>query len=76
MSINSYSYILHLYNIFEPYINSDIKFLQVKGSDNLCNKNYFTVIFKTISMLQLLYYHNIFYKKNIINNKMRKRVPL
>jgi hypothetical protein len=43
MSINNYSYILYLYNIFEPYIDSDIKFLYVKGSGNLCNKIYFTV---------------------------------
>ena len=76
MSVNSYSYILHLYNLFEPYIDSDIKFLYIKGSDNLCNKYYFTVRFKTISMPQLLYYYNIFYKKNIINNKMQKVVPL
>lgn len=34
------------------------------------------VRFKTISMSQLLYYYNIFYKKNIINNIFEKIVPM
>jgi len=29
MSMNNCSYILHIYNLFEPYINTDIKFLDV-----------------------------------------------
>jgi hypothetical protein len=76
MSINNYSYILHLYNLFEPYINSDINFLDIKGSNNSYNKKYSTVRFKTISMPQLFYYYSIFYKNNIINNKIQKIVPI
>lgn len=55
MSINNYSYILHLYNLFEPYIDSDIQFLYIKGFNSSCNKKYYTVRFKTISIPQLLY---------------------
>lgn len=69
MSMNNCSYILHLYNLFEPYINTDIKFLDVNVKNNLkTNKKYSTVRFKTISMPQLLYYYNIFYRKNEVNN--------
>jgi LAGLIDADG DNA endonuclease family len=68
MSMNNYAYVLHLYNLFEPYIDTDIKFLDVKSSTTAQNnKLYLTARFKTISMPQLLYYYNIFYKKN--NNK-------
>jgi len=77
MSIINYGYVLHLYNLFEPYIDSDLKILDIKGSNNiLFTKMYSTVRFKTISMPQLLYYYNIFYKKNIITNKWQKTVPL
>src|SRR5271169_4999730 len=54
---------------FESYIHSDIKILDIKGSNKSSSKMYSTVKFKTISMPQLLYYYNIFYKKNIITNK-------
>jgi LAGLIDADG DNA endonuclease family len=76
MSIINYGYILHLYNLFEPYIDSDLKILDVKGSNILSTKMYSTVRFKTIPMPQLLYYYNIFYIKNIITNKWQKIVPL
>lgn len=76
MSIINYGYVLDLYNLFEPYIDSDLKILDVKGSNILSTKMYSTVRFKTISMPQLLYYYNIFYKKNIITNKWQKIVPL
>jgi hypothetical protein len=36
---------------------------------------YETVRFKTISMPQLLYYYNIFYKKYYMINKNEKIVP-
>jgi LAGLIDADG DNA endonuclease family len=76
MSIINYGYALHLYNLFEPYINSDLKTLDIKGSNKLSKKMYSTVIFKTISTPQLLYYYNIFYKKIIITDKWQKIVPL
>ena len=77
MSMNSYPYIFHLYNLFEPYIDTDLKTLDIKSSNLVeLGKKYTTVRFKTISMPQLLYYYNIFYKKNIINNKYEKIVPV
>lgn len=77
MSIINYGYILHLYNLFEPYIDTDLKILNIKSSNSiLSTKMYSTVRFKTVSMPQLLYYYNIFYKKNTITNKWQKRVPL
>jgi LAGLIDADG DNA endonuclease family len=77
MSMDNYPYILHLYNLFEPYINTDLRVLGVKVySEKEVYKYYSTVRFKTISMPQLLYYYNIFYKKNIMNNKREKRVPI
>jgi len=77
MSMNSYPYIFHLYNLFEPYIDTDLKTLDIKSSNSVQpDKKYTTVRFKTISMPQLLYYYNIFYKKNIINNKFEKIVPM
>lgn|ERR1700686_1669023 len=70
MSINSYPYIFHLYNLFEPYIDTDLKIIDIKNSSKLeYIKNYSTVRFKTISTPQFMYYYNIFYKKNILNNK-------
>jgi len=78
MSMNSYPYIFHLYNLFEPYIDRDLKTLYIKSSNSVePDKKYITVRFKTISLPQLLYYYNIFYKKkNIINNKFEKIVPM
>ena len=77
MSMNSYPYIFHLYNLFEPYIDTYLKTLDIKSSNPVeLGKKYTTVRFKTISMPQLLYYYNIFYKKNIINKKFEKIVPV
>jgi len=71
MSMNNYPYIFHLYNLFEPYIDTDLKIIDVKNLDKI----YTTVRFKTISLPQLLYYYNIFYKKSVIDNKTKKVVP-
>ena len=78
MSTNNYPYILHLYNLFEPYINTDLSIfdINVKNSLNKKNKKYSTVRFKSISMPQLIYFYNLFYTKNVINGKWEKRVPL
>jgi hypothetical protein len=71
MSLNNLPYLFHLYNLFEPYINTDINFLDIKSNkNNESFKNYSTVRFKTVCMPQLLYYYNIFYKYNNINNSM------
>jgi hypothetical protein len=70
MSINTYPYIFHLYNLFEPYIDTDLKVIDIKSSNKFNNnRNYSTIRFKTISTPQFIYYYNIFYKKNIILNK-------
>jgi len=64
MSINTYPYIFHLYNLFEPYIDTDLKVIDIKSSNKLNNnRNYSTIRFKTISTPQFIYYYNIFYKK-------------
>ena len=77
ISIINSGYALHLYNLFETYINSDLKILDIKGSNNILSiKMYSTIRFKTILMSQLLYYYNFFYIKNIITNKWQKIVPL
>ena len=77
MSLVNLPYLFHLYNLFEPYINNDINFIDIKlNKDNKSFKNYSTVRFKTICMPQLLYYYNIFYKYNNINNSVKKVVPL
>lgn len=70
MSIINFPYAFHLYNLFEPYIDTNIEILGV----NVKNKNilfnmYSTVRFKTISIPQFLYYYKIFYKKNNLSNK-------
>ena len=70
MSINSYPYIFHLYNLFEPYIDTDLKIMDIKNSNKLeYNKNNSTVILKTIFAPLFVYYHNLLYKKNSLNNK-------
>ena len=70
MSINSYPYIFHLYNLFEPYIDTDLRVIDIKSSNKTSyDRNYSTIRFKTISVPQFLYYYNIFYKKSIILNK-------
>lgn len=76
MSMKNYPYIFHLYNLFEPYIDTHLNILDVGYLNNFqCHKNYSTVRFKTISMPQLLYYYNIFYKRKSIDNVYRKIVP-
>lgn len=77
MSVKSYPYIFHLYNLFEPYIDTDLKIIDIKNSNNINYKrNYSTIRFKTISAPLFIYYYNIFYKKNIILNKWEKVIPL
>lgn len=77
MSMLNSPYLFHLYNLFEPYIDTNLNFLDVKVMNKYgIINNYSTVRFKTVSIPQLLYYYNIFYKKSIITNKWEKIVPL
>jgi LAGLIDADG DNA endonuclease family protein len=70
MSMINFPYAFHLYNLFEPYIDTNIKMLDVKIKDkDRLIKTYSTVRFKTVSIPQFLYYYKIFYKKNSTNNK-------
>lgn len=51
MSINSYPNIFHLFNLFEPYINSPLQVVDINNKSKIgLNKKYTTIIFKTISM--------------------------
>src|SRR5579871_7054788 len=76
MSMKNYSYILHLYNLFEPYINDDVKIIDIKNKNQLNNiKIYTTVRFKTVSIPHIVKYYNIFYKENNITKKQMKVVP-
>jgi len=73
MSFKNLPYLFHLYNLFEPYTNTDVKILDVKsGKNNKYTRDYSTSRFKTISMPQLLYYYNIFYKYNHISGSIKK----
>lgn len=76
MSIKNLSYVLHLYNLFEPYIEKGLNILEIENKNKygLGNK-YSTVRLKTISMSQLAYYYNIFYKMNLETKKFEKRIP-
>lgn len=77
MSVKSYPYIFHLYNLFEPYIDTDLKIVNIKNSNKIkYNRNYSTIRFKTISVSLFIYYYNIFYMKNIISKKREKVIPL
>ena len=67
MSINSYPYLFHLYNLFKLYIDTDLKVIDIKSSNKTeYKRNYSTVRFKTISAPQFMYYYNNFYIKNIL----------
>jgi hypothetical protein len=65
MSVKNYSYILHLYNLFEPYINSHINIIDINKNNELNDlKVYSTGRFKTVSLPQLVKYYNLFYKED------------
>jgi len=73
MSMNSYLYIFHLYNLFEPYIDTYLKTLDIKSSNPVeLGKKYTTVRFKTISMSQYYIIIIFFIKKILLIKKMRK----
>ena len=64
----SLPYILHLYNLFEPFIDTDVSMVTVK----LEEKTHTTVRFKTISTPFFSNYYEAFYP---IINKNKKIVP-
>lgn len=76
MSVKNYSYILHLFNLFEPYVNSDIKIIDINKNNKLNDlKVYSTGRFKTVSLPQLVKYYNLFYKEDKVVEKWIKIVP-
>jgi hypothetical protein len=41
MSVKSYSYIFHLYSLFEPYIDTHLKIIDIKNTNKVnYNRNY------------------------------------
>ena len=77
LSADSLPYVLHLYNLFEPYIDTDVSILEVKLNDKLFS----TARFKTITTPTFLNYYNIFYtnslaepKASLIDNSKRVKI--
>jgi hypothetical protein len=76
MSVKNYSYILHLFNLFEPYVNSHINIIDINKNNEFKNlKIYSTGRFKTVSLPQLTKYYNLFYKEDKVLGKYVKIVP-
>ena len=76
MSVKNYSYILHLFNLFEPYVNSHIKIIDINKNNELNDfKVYSTGRFKTVSLPQLVKYYNLFYKEDKVLDKWINIVP-
>jgi len=74
MSMKNCPYAFHLYNLFEPYIDTNLKMSEILNK-SISIKYYSIVRFKTICMPLLLLYYNLFYKKKRINNRIIKIVP-
>lgn len=66
-------YLLHLYNLLEPYIDSVFNFNDVYNSRT--GKWYVTVSFKTVSLPVFAYYHHLFYKARANGKGYIKIVP-
>lgn len=67
------SYLLHLYSLFEPYINGGPDVASVYNKKTKSNN--VVIKFKTQSLLSLVYYYNLFYKLNS-NGKYVKCIPV
>lgn len=65
-------YLLYLYKLFESYTNTSPTTIDVLNKK--INTIHQVCKFKTVSLPQLLYYHNLFYKLND-NNKLIKIIP-
>ena len=67
------AYLNHLFNLLEPYTNTNPTSISVYNKQT---KTYNEVCrFKTVSLPQLLYYHELFYKANS-EGKLIKVIPL
>jgi|ERR1700722_16456324 len=68
------SYLYHLYNLFEPYCDNLVTF--VNTYNNNTNTNYVQVSFKTVSLPLFLKYHVMFYIFDETFNRYKKIVPV
>lgn len=66
-------YLLHLYNLFEPYIDSGFSISEVYN--NKTGKSYDTARFKTGMMPIFVYYHDMFYNYDENAQRYIKRLP-
>lgn len=73
LGINSLPYLLHLYNLFEPYIDSGFSISEVYNRKT--GKYYDTARFKTGMMPIFVYYHDMFYYYDEVAQRYIKRVP-
>lgn len=67
-------YLMHLYNLFEPYTDSGVTVVQVKN--NSTNKAHDTVRFKTAMVPVFVNYHSMFYTWDKDKERYVKIVPL
>lgn len=67
------SYILHIYNLFEPYTDSMVNLITTFNKKTKIN--YLQVSFKTVSLPVLLIYHNMFYSFDNTSGRYLKIVP-
>ena len=62
---------LHLGDLFQDYMNNPVKSLEIKGKNN----TYKNFRLKTRTLSWFNYYHDLFYKYNLEQNKYIKIVP-
>jgi len=62
---------LHLGDLFKDYMNNPVKSLEIKGKNN----TYKNFRLKTRTLPLFNYYHDLFYKYNLEQNKYVKIVP-
>lgn len=73
LGINSLPYLLHLYNLFEPYIDSGFSISEVYNKKT--SKYYDNTRLQTGMMPILIYYHDMFYNYDENAQRYIKRVP-
>jgi hypothetical protein len=67
------AYLMYLFNLLEPYTNTEPTSISVYNKQT--KTNYEVCRFKTVSLPQLLYYYELFYKVNS-EGKFIKVIPL
>jgi len=72
MSVENLPSIIHIYNLFEPYIDTVLNITILYDLLKLIISN----TFKTVSMPKLVFFYNIFYLYSKKDNKVKKIMPL